>query len=155
MFVGRCLPYGEGITYWALGEIVRQVAGGAEPRAALERVFAGDERAALLADRVLQAAGLEEATTAREDLTVAVRDLFATLARERPVVLVLEDLHWADPALLDLVEHLLEHTAGAPLMLVCIAPRGADRAAARAGAARASAPRCSSWARSPTPTRAR
>ena len=76
VFVGRCLPYGEGITYWALAEIVRQVAGSAEPRAALERVFAGDERAALLADRVLQAAGLEEATTAREDLTVAVRDLF-------------------------------------------------------------------------------
>ena len=121
VFVGRCLPYGEGITYWALAEIVRQVAGSAERRAALEQLFAGDVRAELLADRVLQAAGLVEATTAREDLTIAVRDLFATLARERPVVLVLEDLHWAEPALLDLTEHLLEHTSGAALMLVCIA----------------------------------
>ena len=50
-----------------------------------------------------------------------MRDLFAALAREQPVVLVLEDLHWAEPALLDLIEHLLEHTTGAPLMLVCLA----------------------------------
>ena len=93
----------------------------ADPRAALEAALADDPRAELLADRVLQAAGLEEATAAREDLTGAVRDLFAALARARPVVLVLEDLHWAEPALLDLIEHLLEHTADAPLMLVCLA----------------------------------
>ncbi len=120
VLIGRCLPYGEGITYWALAEIVRQVAGGAEPRAALVRIFADDERAEVLADRVLQAAGLEEATAAREDLTGAVRDLFARLAQEQPVVLVLEDLHWADPALLDLIEHLLERT-DASLMLLCLA----------------------------------
>jgi class 3 adenylate cyclase/tetratricopeptide (TPR) repeat protein len=121
VLVGRCLPYGEGITFWALGEVVRQLAGELDPRAALETALADDPRAGVLADRVLQAAGLEEATAAREDLTVAVRDLFAAMARERPVVLVLEDLHWAEPALLDLIEHLLEHTTGAPLMLVCLA----------------------------------
>jgi len=123
VLVGRCLPYGEGITFWALAEIVRQLAGEADPRTALEGALADDPRAAVVADRVLQAAGLEEATAAREDLTVAVRDLFAALARERPVVLVFEDLHWAEPALLDLIEHLLEHTADAPLMLVCLARR--------------------------------
>ena len=120
VLVGRCLPYGEGIAFWALGEIVRQLAGGADPRSALEREVAPDPRAALLADRVLQAAGLEEATTPREDLTAAVRDLFSALARARPVVLVMEDLHWADPALLDLIEHLLEHSTGTQLMLVCL-----------------------------------
>ena len=121
VLVGRCLPYGEGITFWALGEIVRQLAGGEDPRAALERALAPDPRAALLAERVLQAAGLEEATTSREDLTAAVRDFFTELSRRRPLVLVLEDLHWADPALLDLVEHLLEHSTGTPLLLVCVA----------------------------------
>ncbi len=121
VLVGRCLPYGEGISFWALGEIVRQLADGEHPRTALERALAPDPRAKLLAHRVIQAAGLEEATTAREDLTAAVRDLFSALARQRPLVLVLEDLHWADPALLDLVEHLLEHSTGAPLMLVCLA----------------------------------
>ncbi len=121
VLVGRCLPYGEGIAFWALAEIVRQLAGETDPLAALESVLADDPRADVLADRVLQAAGLEEPTAAREDLTGAVRDLFAALAREQPVVLVLEDLHWAEPALLDLIEHLLEHTTGAPLMLVCLA----------------------------------
>ena len=121
VLVGRCLPYGEGIAFWALAEIVRQLAGEADPLAALESVLADDPRSGVLADRVLQAAGLEEVTAAREDLTGAVRDLFAALAREQPVVLVLEDLHWAEPALLDLIEHLLEHTTGAPLMLVCLA----------------------------------
>ena len=80
VLVGRCLPYGEGITFWALGEIVRQLAAELDPRAALEAALADDPRAGVLADRVLQAAGLEEATAAREDLTGAVRDLFAALA---------------------------------------------------------------------------
>ena len=120
VLVGRCLPYGEGITFWALAEIVRNLAGELDPRAALEAALADDPRAGVLADRVLQAAGLEEATAAREDVTGAVRDLFAALAGKRPVVLVLEDLHWAEPALLDLIEHLLERTTG-PLMLVCLA----------------------------------
>jgi class 3 adenylate cyclase/tetratricopeptide (TPR) repeat protein len=121
VLVGRCLPYGEGIAFWALAEIVRQLAGDEDPLAAIERVLDGDPRSGVLADRVLQAAGLEEATAAREDLTGAVRDLFAALARKQPVVLVLEDLHWAEPALLDLIEHLLERTTDAPLMLVCLA----------------------------------
>jgi tetratricopeptide (TPR) repeat protein len=85
------------------------------------RALQGDDRAELIADRVLQAAGLAEASAAREDLTQAVRELFESVARQRPVVLVFEDLHWADPALLDLVEHLLERTRDAPLMLVCLA----------------------------------
>ena len=121
VLVGRCLPYGEGITFAALAEIVRQLAGTPDVRPALVQAFAEDPRAEILADRVLQAAGLEEATAAREDLTGAVRDLFAQLARVRPVVLVFEDLHWAEPALLDLVEHLLQHTGDAPLLLVCLA----------------------------------
>ena len=134
VLVGRCLPYGEGIAFWALGEIVRQLAAGADPRTALERRLAPDPRAPLLADRVMQAAGLAEATAPREDLTAAVRDMLSALARERPVVLVMEDLHWADPALLDLIEHLLEHAAGTPLMLVCLARRELLEAASRVGA---------------------
>ena len=114
VLVGRCLPYGEGITFWALAEIVRQLAGSAEPRAALERVVRAATRGPSCSPTACcrPPASRRRPRRARTS-PVAVRDLFATLARERPVVLVLEDLHWAEPALLDLVEHLLEHTAGA------------------------------------------
>ena len=70
---------------------------------------------------MLQAAGLEEADSPREDLTRAVTELFETLARRRPLVLIFEDVHWAEAPLLDLVEHLLEHIGAAPLMLLCVA----------------------------------
>ena len=85
----------------------------------------------------------------------AVRDLFAALARERPVVLVLEDLHWAEPALLDLVEHLLEHTTDAPLMLVCLARQELIEQRPAVGARDPRLRHCSSSGRCRRPTRAR
>jgi class 3 adenylate cyclase/tetratricopeptide (TPR) repeat protein len=121
VLTGRCLPYGEGITFWALGEIVRQLAGGTDLQAALVAALGDGPRAALVAERVLQAAGLEEATSPREDLTRAVIELFESLARREPLLVVLEDVHWAEPPLLDLVEHLLGRTRDAPLMLLCLA----------------------------------
>jgi class 3 adenylate cyclase/tetratricopeptide (TPR) repeat protein len=121
VLTGRCLPYGEGITFWALGEIVRQLAGGGDVHAALVAALPDAPHAELLAERVLQAAGLEEVTGSREDLTRAVTELFESVARRTPLVLVFEDLHWAEPPLLDLVEHLLERTRDAPVMLVCLA----------------------------------
>jgi class 3 adenylate cyclase/tetratricopeptide (TPR) repeat protein len=93
---GRCLPYGEGITYWPLVEIFREA--GAE-----------DDLAAAMS------AG------APEEISWAVRKALERLARERPVVLVVEDLHWAESTLLDLLEHLVDWTRDAPLLLVCLA----------------------------------
>ena len=121
VLTGRCLPYGEGITFWALGEIVRQFAAGKDPQAALEAALPEGPHAARVAERVLQAAGLDEATSPREDLTRAVIELFEALARRRPLVLVFEDVHWAEGPLLDLVEHLLSRVHDAPLMLLCLA----------------------------------
>jgi class 3 adenylate cyclase/tetratricopeptide (TPR) repeat protein len=93
---GRCLPYGEGITYWPLREIF--AAAGSEE----------DLTAAL-------AAG------APEEIFWSVRKAFERRARERPVVLAVEDIHWAEPTLLDLVEHLAAWTRDAPLLLLCLA----------------------------------
>ncbi len=84
VLMGRCLPYGEGITFWPLQEILRSLR----------------ERPPDLPDP-------EEARTV-EDAFVAYRKLFEALALERPLVLVLEDVHWAESALLDLVEHSVE-----------------------------------------------
>jgi class 3 adenylate cyclase len=119
VLTGACQPYGEGITFWPLGEIVRQLASGRDLHAALVAELPDGPRAGLIADRVLEAAGLEEVTSPREDLTRAVTELFESLARRRPLVLVFEDVHWAEPPLLDLIEHLLARTPGA-LMLVCL-----------------------------------
>jgi class 3 adenylate cyclase len=126
---GRCLPYGEGITYWAFGEIVKAEAGILETdppgtavgrlRASLEPLMeAGDERA-WVAGRLAPLVGFEEEATAdRDERFAAWWRYVAALAEQRPTVLVFEDLHWADPALLSLVSGLPEATQGTQLLVV-------------------------------------
>src|SRR5439155_23862201 len=121
---GRCLPYGEGITFWALGEMVKAEAGIAESAAAEEaesklRTAVEDEwvRAHL---RPLIGLGSDVSGDRREAFA-AWRRFFEALAEEGPLVLVFEDLHWADEALLDFVDHLADWATGAPLLIVCTA----------------------------------
>ena len=108
--VGRCVPYGEGITFWALREIVGQLT-------------AGDSTIGQEARSI--AAELQEAigggSVEREEIFWETRRLFVTLARERPLIVFFEDVHWAEPTFLDLVEYLAERTPDAPILLVCIA----------------------------------
>ncbi len=117
---GHCLPYGEGVTFWPFTEIVRSAAG-PDPRAAIEELLAAERRPAALADRVLQAAGMEEGLASGPDVTWAVRAWVEALAHRRPVVLVFEDVHWAEPPLLDLIEHLGMQARDAPLLILCMA----------------------------------
>ena len=117
--VGRCLSYGEGITYRPLAEIVRQL--GPDPPARIAEVLAGDAHAEPVARLVLGAVGLAENAGAAEDTFWAFRRLFESLARERPFVAVFEDLHWAEPALLDLLESAAGFSSGAPVVLLCLA----------------------------------
>ena len=117
VLAGRCIPYGDGITFWPLGEIARQLAA-AGPIAEL---LAGEERAELIAERVADATGLGETASSREEIFWAFRRLFEALARERPLVVVFEDIHWAEPTLLDFIEYLAEWGRDAPIMLVCLA----------------------------------
>jgi class 3 adenylate cyclase len=125
---GRCLPYGEGITFWALGEIVKAEAGilesdSAEVAAAkLEAALSPDdpERQWLL-QRLAPLVGLEAAPAERQELFTAWRRYFEGLAAVGPRVLVFEDLHWADEALLAFLEYLVEWSQGVPLLVVCAA----------------------------------
>jgi predicted ATPase len=94
---GRCLSYGEGITFWPLQEILRSL-----PE---------------LPERLLD----PEQARSTEETFWAYRKLFERLAKERPLVLVLEDIHWAEPTLLELVEHVVEWTREVPLLLLCLA----------------------------------
>jgi DNA-binding SARP family transcriptional activator len=117
---GRCLPYGEAITYWPLAEIVRELAGD-DPRTSIDKLLAGDPEAALIADRLASAMGIAETAQPSEETFWAARTLFEALARTRPLVLVLEDLHWAEPTFLDLVEYLSLWVRDAPLLILCLA----------------------------------
>ncbi len=123
---GRCLSYGEGITYYALAEIVREAAGladGADPatvRTGVDAVLDGTDESATIAAAIGGVLGWAEPAGA-EDTAWAARRLFEHLARTHPLVLVIDDLHWAEPLLLDLVEHLADWTRDAPVLLLVIA----------------------------------
>ena len=122
---GRCLPYGEGITFWALGEILKAHTGILEsdpPTVAQEKLDAvlpeGEERA-WFRQRLLPLLGIEATSSAeREELFTAWRRFLEGVAEERPTVLVFEDLHWADEAMLAFLEHLADLAEGVPLLLV-------------------------------------
>ena len=126
---GRCLPYGEGITFWALGEIVKAEAGILESDSAdvaaakLEAVVPPDERdRQWLLQRLAPLVGAESTSPAeQQELFTAWRRVIEGLAAARPSVLVFEDLHWADDALLSFLEHLAEWAEGVPLLLLCTA----------------------------------
>ncbi len=100
---GRCLSYGEGITYWPLVEVVLQLLGGAPaPNEAIAALL-GDGRASA------------------EEIALAARKLFESAASERPLVVVFDDLQWGEPIFLDLVEEVADWSRGAPLLLLCLA----------------------------------
>jgi predicted ATPase len=121
VLVGRCASYGEGATYLPLAEIVRQAA--PEPTAAgVAALLAGDEDGEQVAHRVAELTGLAEGPAAPGEAFWAVRRFIEALARERPVLLALDDVHWAEPTLLDLVEYLGEWAEG-PILVLCIARR--------------------------------
>jgi class 3 adenylate cyclase/tetratricopeptide (TPR) repeat protein len=127
--VGRCLPYGDGITYWPVAEIVRTLSG-APTEGAVARLAGGDvpsRESELVASRISRAAGFVPGTVSIEEAQWAMRKLLETVAREHPVVVVFEDIHWAEPSLLSLVEHIATLARGVPLFLVCLArPELAD-----------------------------
>ena len=124
---GRCLPYGEGITFWPVAEAVRQAAGMAETdrpaaaRAKLRALLADVPEAGAVAERVAQLLGLEDTPGPVSDAAWAVRKLLEALARDRLLVLVLDDLHWAEPTLLDVVEQVAGWSRDAPILLLCVA----------------------------------
>ena len=117
VLVGRCVSYGKGATLLPLAEIVRQVT----VRRPLQELLAGDEHAELIASRL---AGLIEdgdAPASGGETFWAVRRLFEALAAERPVVLVFEDLHWAEPTLLDLLDYFAKRVSAAPVLVLGLA----------------------------------
>ncbi|HZP89741.1 MAG TPA: AAA family ATPase [Actinomycetota bacterium] len=130
---GRSLPYGEGVSLWALGEIVKAEAGILESDAPADAAAKlADSLATLIADprerdwvraRVAPLAGVNAggADVPRDEAFRAWRRYVESLAARSPTVLVFEDLHWADETLLEFIEHLVDWTSGLPLLVVCAA----------------------------------
>ena len=124
---GRCLPYGDGITFWPLAEVLRQAAGivpeDSEARARAKLVSRFGVRLAEATSRIESVMGLSPHQYGREELFWAVWATLQELARRRPLVVVFDDIHWAEPTFLELIEHVLDSAPGAPLLLVCTARR--------------------------------
>jgi class 3 adenylate cyclase/tetratricopeptide (TPR) repeat protein len=130
---GRCLPYGEGITFWALGEIVKAEAGilesddqhaaAAKLDETVAALFADEGERAWFDSRLAPLVGVggAGATVTREEAFTAWRRFLEAMAEQRACVLVVEDLHWADEALLEFLEHLLDWSAPVPIFLLCTA----------------------------------
>jgi DNA-binding SARP family transcriptional activator len=108
---GACPSYGEGVTYRPLADIVAQLGG----REGVSRLLDDD-----FARMVLAAVGLDDSAAQTEETFWAVRRLLETAAAERPLVVAMEDIHWAEPTFLDLLEYLVVFSTGQPILLVCL-----------------------------------
>jgi len=124
---GRCLSYGEGITYWPIAEAIRQAADLQEEddddtiRQKLGAVIADDRDRQAIVERIGQLLGRFSGGGSREETFWAVRGFLEALAAAKPVVLLLDDIHWAEPTLLDLIEYLADWIRDAPVLLLCVA----------------------------------
>ena len=124
---GRCLPYGEGITFWPIVEVLRDAAGVGlvdSPEEARPKMFELLEPAAdasLIGERLAALLGLSDVTPAIQETFWAVRKFFEELAARRPLVVVFDDIHWGEPTFLDFVEYLADWMRDVPVFLVCVA----------------------------------
>ena len=127
VLVGRCLPYGEGITYWPVAQALRAVLEvhdfdePEEVRSGLDEILAGDDHADAIAARLSEVLGIAEGHSAAEETAWAIRRFLEILANERPLVAVWEDVHWAEPAMLDAIDHVADWGRDAPILLLCTA----------------------------------
>ena len=120
---GRCLSYGEGITYYPVVEVLLQLLG-TDPSTSIgelvpDEVAAGTLRALL---------GSEGVVTSTNEAAWAFRKLVETVALATPLVVVFDDIHWGEPTFLELVEHVADLSRDAPILLLCVArPELLDR----------------------------
>jgi DNA-binding SARP family transcriptional activator/tetratricopeptide (TPR) repeat protein len=119
ILTGRCLSYGEGVALWPLREAL-SMAAGEESRDAIRALLDGAADADVVADIIATALGLAPAESVGEQVPWALRRLLEVLATRSPVILVIEDAHWAEPPLLDLIDYLVDWLR-APALLLCLA----------------------------------
>jgi class 3 adenylate cyclase/tetratricopeptide (TPR) repeat protein len=118
VLTGRCLSYGQGITYWPVVSMIRQLLDPARECGPAAELMARDTNVAAAINVLL---GELAAVTSPTEIAWAVRKIFEGAAASEPLVVVFDDLHWAEPALLDLIEHIADFSRGAAILIVCLA----------------------------------
>ncbi|HYJ60611.1 MAG TPA: adenylate/guanylate cyclase domain-containing protein [Actinomycetota bacterium] len=122
---GRCLAYGEGVAFFPLAELVRDAIGEDEldpdPAAAIEARLPDDEHATRVATMLAGLVGGPDDLAAADETAWAARRLFQALSREGPLVVVIDDIQWAEPGMLDLIDHVSDWSRDAPILLLCMA----------------------------------
>jgi tetratricopeptide (TPR) repeat protein len=124
---GRCLPYGDGITFWPVLEMLRGAAGiadtdsPAESAAKVHALLQPGTESELVESRLAGLLGVDESQPAIQEMFWAIRKLLEQTATDRPVVVIFDDIHWGEPTFLDLLEYLADWMRSAPILLVCLA----------------------------------
>jgi len=121
VLTGRCVPYGEGSTYLPLREVLTAAFGDADLFRSIRKALKGDENAERIAEFLVWAVSATSSPATSGDTQWAVRRLLEALAAKRPLLVVLEDAHWAEPTFLDLVEYVAGWSEGAPIVLLSLA----------------------------------
>jgi class 3 adenylate cyclase len=125
VLAGTCLSYGQGITYWPVVSMVKQLLDTEHGSTGAAGLMARDAKVAAAVNVLL---GEQAAVTSPSEIAWAVRKVFESCADCAPLVVVFDDLHWAEPALFDLVEHIADFSRGAPILILCLArPELLDR----------------------------
>jgi class 3 adenylate cyclase/predicted ATPase len=123
----RCLPYGDGITFGPVADLVKQVSGvvdddgRSDARSKIDAAMAGCSDATLVAERVSDVTGVADATGGLQETFWAIRRFLEWVGRDRPLVVILDDLQWAEPTFLDLVEYLAGWSRDVAMLLLCLA----------------------------------
>ncbi len=123
---GRCLSYGEGLTFWPLREVVAELVGtedgdsAEEVQARVARFLPADDDQASVAERVAGALGVTDSTAHPEETFWAIRKLLEAVATEDPLVVVVEDIQWAEPTFLKLLEYLPATIRGVPVLIIAV-----------------------------------
>lgn len=124
---GRCLPYGDGITFWPVAELVKDACG-IDPddsqvaaRAKIAGTLEGADDADVIAERVAAVSGFGESSGAVQETFWAIRRFLECLQSERPLVVLFDDIQWAEPTFLDLLEYLAGWSRDARILLLCLA----------------------------------
>jgi len=126
---GRCLSYGEGITFWPVSELIKDAAGIAEedpPDTAqlkISQLLGTADDPGLIAERLAPLLGFGQTTPRIQETFWAVRKLLEYMGAQEPVIAVFDDIQWGDPTFLDLVEYLADRIRGARVLVVCLARR--------------------------------
>jgi class 3 adenylate cyclase/tetratricopeptide (TPR) repeat protein len=124
---GRCLPYGEGITFWPVAEVIRQAAGitdddsSEEVRSKIALLVEDDDDAPLIRERISGVVGVDEHPSDQQETFWALRRFFERLAARKPLLIVVDDIQWAEESFLEFIEYVADFVEARPIALVCLA----------------------------------